>query len=73
VLRKEVAVMRHDSDSIAETISALQLEAEQTAHLLGLIDRRLAQQESEIRDGMERALGLVPRLLRGAVRKLLAL
>lgn len=65
--------MKSGVDAVEAAVADLRLGQANAMALQQLIERRLAQHEQEIHDGMERALGLVPRLLRGAVRKLLSL
>lgn len=60
------------SEQLDHEISGLQLSGEQRQHLESLIMRRLESTEAEVEEGIDRALGLVPALIRAPVRRLLS-
>jgi|GEM_PF-2489760 len=54
-------------------LAGLALAPEDARKLQRLIEARLASQERELADAVERSLGIVPRLLRGPIKKVLGL
>lgn len=56
---------------VGGALGLLDLSTEEADRLRKLISIREIRQEEEIAQGMERALSLVPRLVRPAVRRLL--
>jgi hypothetical protein len=62
-----------DSTELKQALCSLELNAADAARLNTLVERKLERQERDLRAGIERGLGLVPSMLRGAVRRLLGL
>ncbi len=58
--------------TITSAIDKLQVSQSDRIHLERLLQRRTEHHESELHAAIERGLKLVPSLLRGSVRKLLA-
>ncbi|MDT0495820.1 hypothetical protein RM530_00355 [Algiphilus sp. W345] len=54
-------------------LGGLALAPDDARKLQALIEARLAAQERELADAVERSLGIVPRLLRGPIKKVLGL
>ncbi|MBB87043.1 MAG: hypothetical protein CMP06_07060 [Xanthomonadales bacterium] len=63
---------RNPQACATDVLREFDLSQEEEAALRTLMAKREARQEAEIARGTERALSLVPRLLRPAVRRLLS-